>query len=201
MIKILIKSIYESILTIKFCKKHKIRSRSHLISRKAIYGKNVSFGKNVIVDDDCKIDDFTYVNSNSSIENCSIGKFCSISENVKINPIDHNYSLVSTHPYFGDNGHYGQKNAKVIIGNDVLISLNVVILKGVTIGDGAVIGAGAIVTHDVPPYAIVAGNPAKIIKYRFDSNEISRLLNEEWWDWPIEKINSNFDYFRKVKRS
>lgn len=69
-----------------------------------------------------------------------------------------------------------------VIGNDVYIGTNVVILSGVTIGDGAVIGAGAIVTKDVPPFAIVVGCPAKILKYRFNDNIINELLNLKWWN-------------------
>lgn len=76
---------------------------------------------------------------------------------------------------------YIDQELRVEIGNDVWIGDNVVILKG-KIGDGAVIGAGAVVTRDVPPYAIVAGNPARVIKYRFDDETIRKLLKEKWWD-------------------
>ena len=78
----------------------------------------------------------------------------------------------------------------IIIGNDVWIGYEAVILSGITIGDGAMIGTRAVVTKDVPPYAIVAGNPAKIIKYRFDDKRIKELLEEKWWDKIILDINS-----------
>lgn len=72
---------------------------------------------------------------------------------------------------------------------------NAVILSGVKIGDGAVIGNSAIVTRDVPPYAIVAGNPAKVIKYRFQKDIIEKLLEISWWNWPESKILANVEYF------
>jgi hypothetical protein len=76
----------------------------------------------------------------------------------------------------------------VIIGNDVWIGRNVIVMDGITIGDGAIIAAGATVTHDVPPYAIVGGVPAKIIRYRFSSEIIAALLETKWWDLPPEIV-------------
>ena len=79
----------------------------------------------------------------------------------------------------------------IVIGNDVWLGYRSVILAGVTIGDGAIVGAYSVVTKDVPPYTIVAGNPAKEIRRRFSEAEIARLLELRWWDWPIEKITEN----------
>ena len=79
----------------------------------------------------------------------------------------------------------------IVIGNDVWIGYEAVILSGVTIGDGAVIGTRAVVTKDVPPYAIVGGVPAKLIRKRFDEDVISRLVELRWWDWDKERINCN----------
>jgi acetyltransferase-like isoleucine patch superfamily enzyme len=81
------------------------------------------------------------------------------------------------------------------IGNDVWIGDKVIVIGGITIGDGAVVGAGAVVTHDVPPYAIVAGVPAKVIKYRFDDEKIRKLLDLKWWDWSEEEIKQNREFF------
>lgn len=82
-----------------------------------------------------------------------------------------------------------------IIGNDVVIGVNALVLSGVKIGDGAVVGAGSVVTKDVPPYAIVAGNPARIIRYRFSEEQIKALLRIRWWDWSMEEIKEFIDYF------
>jgi acetyltransferase-like isoleucine patch superfamily enzyme len=88
---------------------------------------------------------------------------------------------------------------KTIIGNDVLISANALIRNGVTIGHGAVVGAGAFVNDDVPPYAVVAGVPAKVIRYRFEDALIARLLKSEWWNLSDEKIRNagNFNHPEK----
>lgn len=92
------------------------------------------------------------------------------------------------------------KNAPCVIGNDVWIGYNVVILPGVTIGDGAVLAANAVVTHDVPPYTIVAGVPARPLKKRFRDEVITKLLEIKWWDWPDEKIIENLEYFYQAEK-
>lgn len=79
------------------------------------------------------------------------------------------------------------------IGNDVWIGTSAVILSGVKIGHGAVVAAGSLVTKNIPPYAIVGGNPAKIIKYRFNEDKIKELLEMNWWDWSEEKIKNNIE--------
>ena len=85
----------------------------------------------------------------------------------------------------------GKDLFETIIGNDVWIGEKVFIKDGIRVGDGAIIGAGAIVTKDVPPYAIVAGVPARIIRYRFDEDVILKLLKIQWWDWSDEKLANN----------
>lgn len=130
-----------------------------------------------------------------------IGKFCSIADNLTIFlGGNHRCDWVSTYPFpsFSDqfpeaseiHGHPATKG-NVIIGNDVWIGSHVTILSGVTIGDGAVVGAFSVVAKNVPPYAIVAGNPARVIRYRFDEKTIAQLLQLQWWNWPIEKIRKN----------
>lgn len=128
-----------------------------------------------------------------------IGKFCSISNNVEIIfGGQHHYEHISSYAFIPQvkaifsNFNYEDKPVKdVVIGNDVWIGRNVTILQGVTIGDGAVIGTGTVVAKDVPPYAIVVGNPCKILKYRFSAEQITQLLQIKWWNWPIEKIKEN----------
>jgi virginiamycin A acetyltransferase len=116
------------------------------------------------------------------------GKFCSFASNIRI-PLDgnHQYDTFSTYPFrerFGWNecpaNNWGKEAP--IIGNDVWIADDVVIYSGCHIGDGAIIAGQSVVTKSVPPYAIVAGNPATIIKYRFDDEIIQKLLKYKWWD-------------------
>ena len=138
----------------------------------------------------------------------NIGKFCSIASDVTIFlGGNHRTDWVSTYPFNVLNGPFpnarnvaGHPSTKgdVVIGNDVWIGWGATILSGVTIGNGAVIAAKAVVTKDVPPYAIVAGNPAQIVKYRFSKEVINSLEKIQWWNWPIEKINSNI---RKICNS
>jgi acetyltransferase-like isoleucine patch superfamily enzyme len=128
----------------------------------------------------------------------SIGKFCSISSGINIVGGEHNMRWVSTFPLRerfqlpgrGKDGHPKTKGP-IIIGNDVWIGMGATILSGVTVGDGAVIAAHSVVTKDVPPYAIVAGNPAQVLKYRFDQETIQALLRIQWWNWDITKIVEN----------
>lgn len=88
-----------------------------------------------------------------------------------------------------------EKKNYIVIGNDVWVGANSIILPGVTVGDGAIIGAGAVVSHDVPPYAVVAGVPAKILRYRYTPQQIKQLLKIAWWNWSEQKIYDNMDYF------
>ena len=133
--------------------------------------------------------------------NLSIGKYCSISENVTILlGGEHRLDWVTAFPFtalFKEAQKFKERQGTkgdVVIGNDVWIGRNVLILSGVTIGDGSVIGAGAVVTKDVPPYAIVAGNPAKIVRMRFADEIIERLLEIEWWNWSFERVLANMPY-------
>jgi virginiamycin A acetyltransferase len=84
----------------------------------------------------------------------------------------------------------------IVIGNDVRVGARAIIMPNVTIGDGAIIGAGAVVTHDIPPYGVACGVPARIIKYRFSKIEIEELLQIAWWNWPKEKIVANLHNLR-----
>lgn len=127
---------------------------------------------------------------------CKIGSFCSISDSVKILIGGlHRPDWVTTWPFnilreqFANLEGNPVSKGDVIIGNDVWIGFDALILSGITVGDGAVIGARAVVTKDVPPYGIVAGNPARLIRKRFDDTTIARLLKLSWWNWEDEKIN------------
>lgn len=140
------------------------------------------------------IGDYTYIGEYCSIPNAKIGKFCSIGARCSIGGWQHDYYRETTSPRVYrevlEEGYIEQR-LQVTIGNDVWIGDNVVIIKG-NIGDGAVIGGGAVVTKDVPPYAIVGGNPTKVIKYRFNKEKIDMLLNSHWWDKNKEEMTSYF---------
>ncbi len=133
-----------------------------------------------------------------------VGNFSSIAKNVTIIlQGEHRTEWVTNYPFpksgspwfdVAGNILYKQSKGDVIIGNDVWICHGVTILSGLKIGDGAVIGAGAVISKDVPPYAVVVGNPAKVVKYRFDKKTIRHLLEEKWWDWSDEKIKENMGY-------
>lgn len=129
-----------------------------------------------------------------------IGAFCSIARNVSIQEDNHNV-LRNTTYYLEKNllelslsSNANVSKGAIIIGNDVWIGSGAQVLSGVTIGNGAVIAAGAVVTKDVSPYAIVAGNPAQVIKFRFDEEKIAYLLQLKWWEWDIDKIKDNISF-------
>ena len=144
---------------------------------------------------------------NASINNCTIGSFCSIAGNVFIGGGNHPIDWVSTSPLFhtkksvlgrGYNIGSFRPYSSTTIGNDVWIGDSVHIKGGVTIGDGSVIGMGSVVTHDIPPYEIWAGNPAKFIKKRFDDATSSKLLAIRWWDYNEKQIGSLSAMFNDV---
>lgn len=147
---------------------------------------------------------YSYMGKNNSVANARIGSFCSIASYCAIGGGAHPLNMVSTSPVFyeGKNifhRNFGKNHAEinktVVIGNDVWIGEGVFIKDGVTVGDGAVIGAHSVITHDVPSYAIVAGAPARVIRYRFSEKVIEDLIATKWWEWPEEKLEKCGDKF------
>ena len=129
-----------------------------------------------------------------------IGRYCAIASGVQfiMNGANHRLDGFSTYPFaiFGkgwedpDYDWAQGSRGDTVIGNDVWIGTDAVIMPGVTIGDGAIIGAKAVVASDVPAYGIVVGNPARLVKHRFDCNTICTLLEVAWWDWPVAKVTA-----------
>lgn len=129
-----------------------------------------------------------------------IGSFCSIAKDVCIHgDTGHDMSGVSTYPLgqvFGGVRATGLVKGKAArIGHDVWIGAGATILSGVEVGDGAVIGAGSVVSRDVEPYAVMAGNPARLIRYRFEPSIIAALVRIGWWNWTDERIKAELDSF------
>ncbi|MEG6532049.1 CatB-related O-acetyltransferase [Caldibacillus thermoamylovorans] len=133
-----------------------------------------------------------------------IGRYCSFARDVFIFNADHPKSFVTTHPFiYNVNLNVVKeepiKRTQLSIGHDVWIGQNVIITSKVnSIGTGAIIGAGSVVTHNVPPYAIVAGVPAKVISYRFEKNVIENLLNSNWWENDVSYIRENKESLKNV---
>lgn len=153
---------------------------------------------------------FTYFGRNCRFQSAAIGRYCSVSDNLQVGLGHHPTDMLTTSPIawreaFNFSQHFeetqpGWKRALptvpyyptgfTTIGNDVWIGCSVYLRDGITIGDGAIIGAHSVVTKDVPPYAIVGGSPARVIRYRFDETVIERLLALQWWNYNILELGA-----------
>lgn len=182
----------------------------------------VCFLKNIITQPNIEIGDFTYYDDPDGVENFEknvlyhfpfigdrlvIGKFCAIARGVKfiMNGANHQMNGISTFPFFiFGNGWETARPAEnelpfkgdTIIGNDVWIGYDSLIMPGVQIGDGAIIAARSVVASDVPPYAIVGGNPARVVRERFDAESVRRLLAIAWWDRSTDWIGRHLNQIR-----
>lgn len=203
-----------------FKEKFRLRDKLNIIGKNSTIRKCQFDGYNMIGNNvtllNCQVGKGTYINHNTRMIGSRIGNYCSIADSVTTGFGHHPLTTVSTHPAFfydtknqlgwnlcENNGiklvydpYRKAKDSDYIteIGHDVWIGSHVLIMDGVTIGTGAVVGAGAIVTKDVPPYAIVAGIPAKIIRFRHENEDIEILLKSKWWDKDPEALAS---YIRK----
>ena len=172
----------------------------------------VCFIKNCITSPNISVGDYSYYDDpidpaglernvlyNFGPERLIIGKFCAIATGVKfiMNGANHKIDGISTYPFpiFGQ-GWEGEMQQLInlpsrgdtVIGNDVWIGYEAMIMPGVNVGDGSIIAAKSVVVKDVPPYTLVGGNPAQVIRQRFSDADIAKLLELSWWDWEIEQI-------------
>lgn len=181
--------------------------------------KELCFIKNIVTNPNIVVGDYTYYHDSDGGDTFEkhvihlydflgdkliIGKFCGIGKGVEfiMNGANHRMNSITTYPFNIMGGGWEKCTPEIkdlpfkgdtVIGNDVWIGQNVTIMPGIKIGDGAVIAAHSIVTKDVPAYHIAGGNPAKIIRKRFDDEFISYLSDLKWWDWSAEKIFANLE--------
>ncbi len=166
--------------------------------------KKIHFFNNVTVRD-CSFGSYSYVAPYGHLLFADVGRYCSIGNNVAVGGSNHPMEHVSTSPAFYDKLFGGQawtpppydrRGDRVTIGNDVWIAAHALVLPGVTIGDGAVVGMGAVVAKDVEPFAVVVGNPARVVRRRFDDTLCERLAALAWWnyDWPACAAAAGVDW-------
>ncbi len=190
---------------------NKIRFKKAIIEKgcsfdsKSIIHPDVHLLENCIINNS-EIHSYTYLGKNCLIQNTSIGKFCSIANDVLIGLGNHPLDLLSTSPLFYRVNNPLQINLikkdvdlieykPISVGNDVWIGTRAIVMDGVSVGHGAVIAANSVVTKNVPPFAVVGGIPAKIIKYRFSTNKIEEIIKSKWWDTNIETITTKYKDF------
>lgn len=153
------------------------------------------------------VDDYSYVGQDARLIHAHVGKYCSLAGDGAYGMGSHSLDYISTSSLFTssrngirikwtDKSSY-EEYKEIHIGNDVWIGTRVLIMGGVNIGNGAVVAAGAVVTKDVPPYAIVGGVPARVIKYRFPEDVIAKLEASKWWTLDDETLKSNIELFQK----
>ena len=198
----------------------KIRYRKSCIVEKdaAVFGPCRFEGKNKICPGthvfSVEMGYASYIGKGSVLAHAKIGRFCSIGENVKLIRATHpTERFASTHPAFYSTSTVSSfvkenkfeeiirndEGVSLTIGNDVWIGNEVLLRGGIRIGDGAVIAMGAVVTKDVPPYAVVGGVPARIIRYRFPEDVREKLIASQWWDRDIAWIQSHAELFSNVE--
>jgi phosphonate metabolism protein (transferase hexapeptide repeat family) len=153
--------------------------------------------------------DYSYVVNDSDIIYTTVGRFCSIAAHTRINPGNHPLDRVALSHFTYRSSAYGlgaddaaffdwRRGHRAVLGNDVWIGHGAILLPGVKVGNGAAIGAGAVVSKDVPPFAIVVGVPAKLVRFRFAPEIIAALERIAWWDWAHDRLGPALADFRAM---
>ena len=177
--------------------------------KNSVLGKWTAVGARTLVTE-TSVGDYSYVMNDCDLIYTEIGKFCSIASQTRINPGNHPLWRATLHHFTYRSRSYRlgaedendffnwRRSHKVIIEHDVWIGHGAILLPGVRIGIGAAIGAGAVVTKNVPPFTIVTGVPAKVLRRRLTLEVEAALMRVRWWEWPHEKISETLEDFRKL---
>ncbi len=153
--------------------------------------------------------DYSYVVNDADVIYSEIGRFCSIAAQTRINPGNHPLDRVALNHFTYRSSAYGlgaddagffdwRRSYRVTLGHDVWIGHGAIVLPGVSIGTGAAVGAGAVVTKDVPPFAVVVGVPARVVRFRFAPEIVEALQRIAWWDWARSRLAEGLEDFRRL---
>ena len=179
------------------------------IVKNCVLGHYTELGDHCVLEE-TELGDYSYCFGGNDIIYSKIGRFASIATGVRINPVQHPHRIrAAAHHFTYRCAHYGfgpdddsliewRRDNSVTVGNDVWMGHGAIIMGGVSIADGAVIAAGAVVTHDVGPYEIVGGVPAKHIGWRYDESTIAAMLRIKWWNWSHEELAARVRDFDDV---
>lgn len=179
------------------------------VVRHTTFGKFCKVGARTTIIES-SVGDYSYAVNDAEIVYATIGKFVSIGPLVGLNPANHPLERASQSHFTYKSWQYfedaddeadlldGRRSARVTIGHDAWIGRAAIVLPGRTVGIGAIVGAGAVVTHDVAPYMIVAGNPARVIRPRFAAEIATRLMTLAWWNWPHRDLRRALEDFRAL---
>lgn len=158
---------------------------------------NIEVQEHSIIDSRSLIGANTYIGYNCCITRSEIGSFCSIANMVSIGNGEHDINKISTNSLFYEDPYNDLTIGETKLGNDVWVGVGAIIRRGVTVGNGAVVGANSFVNRDIPPYAVVAGSPAKIIKYRFTKDIINKIDKSEWFSLPLDEAKIKIENLKR----